>query len=156
VLALLAALGLVLAATAVGLILGATQGRVRSGSRERIEPADVGLTADAFGERITLLQFSTEFCSRCPGVRRMLTAVADELPGTVHADVDLTHRPDIATRYDVLQTPTTLVLDRRGVVTARIGGVPDRARIRTLLAELAATAAVPAGARPPQETKDRT
>ena len=28
-----------------------------------------------------------------------------------HLDVDLTHRPDIAKHFHVLQTPTTLVLD---------------------------------------------
>ena len=48
-----------------------------------------------------------------------------------HVDVDLTDRPDIADRFHVLQTPTTLILDARGVVRARIGG---RAAARTTCA----------------------
>ncbi len=135
--ALIAAAALVAAATITGLALRASQGHARRGSGERIAPADVALHADAFGDRVTLLQFSTEFCARCPGVRRALRAIADELPGVGHADVDLTHRADIASRYDVLQTPTTFVLDRHGRVAARIGGVPDR-NLRELVEDVAA------------------
>jgi len=38
--------------------------------------------------------------------------------------VDLTHRPDLSTRYRVLQTPTTFVVDGSGAVRARFHGVP--------------------------------
>ena len=85
------------------------------------------LGADSLGQTATLLQFSTELCARCPGVHRTLggrrrrTAKASR-----HLDVDLTHRPDIAKHFHVLQTPTTLVLDRNGVVQTRFGGVPNR------------------------------
>ncbi|MBD3753539.1 MAG: thioredoxin family protein, partial [Micrococcales bacterium] len=78
------------------------------------------------GDAATLLQFSTEMCSRCPGVHRTLAEVAASRPGVLHLDVDLTHRPDIARHFNVLQTPTTLVLDRDGAVQTRFGGVPNR------------------------------
>lgn len=90
-----------------------------------VTPADVD-SAEPFGENATLLQFSTEFCSRCPQTRVLLGAIAGEHAGVRHLDVDLTHRPDIARRYNVLQTPTTLILDGRGNVRARVGGAPDR------------------------------
>jgi thioredoxin-related protein len=38
----------------------------------------------------------------------------------------VTHRPELAARYRVLQTPTTLILDRDGAVRARIGGAVRR------------------------------
>ncbi len=44
----------------------------------------------------------------------------------MHLDIDVTHRPDIAKHFHVLQTPTTLVLDADGVVQTRFGGVPNR------------------------------
>jgi thioredoxin-like negative regulator of GroEL len=65
-------------------------------------------------------------CSRCPGVHRTLGEIAASRPGVLHLDVDLTHRPDIARHFNVLQTPTTLVLDRDGAVQTRFGGVPNR------------------------------
>jgi hypothetical protein len=91
---------------------------------EVVEPERLG--ADGLGEVATLLQFSTELCARCPGVHRTLSAIADAHEGVRHLDVDLTHRPDIAKHFHVLQTPTTLVLDRDGVIQTRFGGTPSR------------------------------
>jgi hypothetical protein len=39
-----------------------------------------------------------------------------------HVEVDLGDRPDLARRFGVLQTPTTLLLDSTGAVRARIAG----------------------------------
>ena len=41
-----------------------------------------------------------------------------------HVEVDLTQRADLADRFRVTQTPTTLLLDADGTVRARIGGAP--------------------------------
>jgi thiol-disulfide isomerase/thioredoxin len=122
----LIALAVLLAATvALGAFLNWRQSRARRGVvHEVVEPHRLG--ADGLGEAATLLQFSTEMCARCPGVHRTLAAIADDHPGVRHLDVDLTHRPDIAKHFRVLQTPTTLVLDRHGMVQTRFGGAPSR------------------------------
>ena len=44
----------------------------------------------------------------------------------LHIVVDITNRLDLANKYNILQTPTTLVLDKRGVVQSRIGGAPKQ------------------------------
>ena len=125
-LALLSVAALVAVTTLAGLVLRLRQGRARAvDSEEVVDPRRLG--ADALGDEVTLLQFSTEMCSRCPGVHRMLSEVAAAHPGVRHLDVDLTHRPDIAQHFRVLQTPTTLVLDRRGAIRTRFGGTPGRA-----------------------------
>jgi thiol-disulfide isomerase/thioredoxin len=126
VLGALIALAVLLAATiALGAYLNWRQARARRNvDHEVVEPHRLG--ADGLGEVATLLQFSTEMCARCPGVHRTLAAIADDHPGVRHLDVDLTHRPDIAKHFHVLQTPTTLVLDRHGVVQTRFGGAPGR------------------------------
>jgi thiol-disulfide isomerase/thioredoxin len=122
------ALVLLLAASAVlGVFVNRRATRVRPRhdiAHEVIEPHRLG--ADGLGEVATLLQFSTEMCTRCPGVHRVLSSIADDHEGVRHLDVDLTHRPDIARHFHVLQTPTTLVLDRHGVVQTRFGGTPGR------------------------------
>lgn len=122
----LIAIAALLAATLVaGIVLNARTGRARHDvQHEVIEPHRLG--ADGLGEVATLLQFSTEMCARCPGVHRTLSAIADDHVGVRHLDVDLTHRPDIAKHFHVLQTPTTLMLDRNGVVQTRFGGTPGR------------------------------
>jgi len=127
---------LLAATTVLGLVWRARQGRVARGTGDIVTPADVATTT-AFGPAATLLQFSTELCARCPGTRRLLGTMADSRPGVVHVDVDLTHRADLAKRYSILQTPTTLILDGAGRVRARVGGAPNRADISATLDEIA-------------------
>jgi thiol-disulfide isomerase/thioredoxin len=79
------------------------------------------------------VQFSTAYCSRCPSTARQLAAISADYAGVRHVEVDLTDRPDLADRFHVLQTPTTLILDARGEGTARIGGVPRARDLRDRL-----------------------
>lgn len=129
-----ALLGLVALGTALGLLRRRAAGRVRArpAPAERIDPA--GLVEGAvLGPRATIVQFSTEYCARCPAVHRMLADVSAGREGVVHLDVDLTRRADLADRFRILQTPTLLVLDADGVARSRIAGAPARA---VVLAEL--------------------
>ncbi|MDH6236604.1 thioredoxin family protein [Cryobacterium sp. CG_9.6] len=136
----LAATALVLAlvgvATVLGLIWRSRQGRISRVSGTVLTPADVA-TDHAFGAHATLVQFSTPWCARCPGTGRLLGRVADARSGVVHLDVDVSERADIISRFSVLQTPTTLILDGAGRVQARVAGVPSAADIHRHLDEIA-------------------
>lgn len=133
--ALLVTAALVAVAVGAGIVYRRTQGRARAvDTAEVVDPRRLG--ADGLGEEATLLQFSTEMCSRCPGVHRMLSDIAAGRDGVRHLDVDLTHRPDIAQHFRVLQTPTTLVLDRNGAIRTRFGGTPGRAVVELELTRL--------------------
>lgn len=117
---------LVAGATALGVVWKLSQGRIRrtdAGAVVRLTDLP-GVTRFARGA--TLLQFSTEVCAPCRATRVVLGDVASGRADVDHVDLDLTHRPDLASRFNILQTPTTLILDRRGVVRARIGGAPRR------------------------------
>ena len=125
-------LGLVAVATAGGLVWRATTGRSRAARGDQVlAPADVDVAA--FGDRATLLQFSTEFCAPCRSTARVLGSIAEDADGVRHLEVDLTDRPDLADRFRILQTPTTLVLDGTGAVRARIGGAARADDVRTTL-----------------------
>lgn len=124
----------------IGVFLRWKQNRPRPrNASEVIDPHRLGATS--LGDRATLLQFSTETCGRCPGVHRTLGTIAGEHEGVVHLDVDLTHRPDIAHHFHVLQTPTTLILDGDGVIQTRFGGTPRRDVIELELARVTAVEA---------------
>lgn len=125
---ILAVLGLIAFATALGLLWKSQQGRVRR-TTSSIELPDGIL----LGGRATLLQFSTEVCAPCRATHTVLDSLARESADVTHVDFDLTNRPDVAARFNILQTPTTLILDRDGVIRARIGGA---ARRDSVLAEL--------------------
>ncbi|TYL52262.1 TlpA family protein disulfide reductase [Agromyces mariniharenae] len=153
--ALIAAVALPAAAAAIGLAWRSRAGRVRTvhdGGRAGDDAAtsttatasrDLGVATEAFGDSATLVQFSTAYCSRCPATARELASIADDYPGVRHVEVDLTHRPEVADRFRVLQTPTTLILDARGATTARIAGVPRSHEVRDRLDELTGRSRVP-------------
>jgi thiol-disulfide isomerase/thioredoxin len=138
----LIALAVLLAVTvALGVFVTWRRSRPRRHlSHEVVEPHRLG--ADGLGEIATLLQFSTETCTRCPGAHRTLADIADSYEGVRHLDVDLTHRPDIAKHFHVLQTPTTLLLDRDGVIRTRFGGTPSREVLELELNSLTGQAAI--------------
>jgi thiol-disulfide isomerase/thioredoxin len=120
--------GLVAFSTALGLVWKSRTGRVRAASGDLVDLPEVPL-----GSRATLLQFSTEVCAPCVPTRRVLGQIAESTDGVSHVDIDLTGRPDLAARFNVLQTPTTLVLDKTGTIRARIGGAPRPPEVRALL-----------------------
>ena len=128
-------IALVALATALGFMWKAQNGRVRVGGGQTISAADV--TSD-LGARATLLQFSSEVCAPCAATHRVLDGVASSSTGVAHLEVDVANRPDLASRFNILQTPTTLVLDDRGIVRARIGGVARPDTVRAELARIAA------------------
>ena len=125
---------LLAAAMATGMLWRSRQGRAHAGSGELVRPAELGPAP--FGEGATLVQFSTEFCAKCPATARLLSAIAGEVPGTRHVEVDLTRRVDLADRFHVTQTPTTLLLDGGGVVRARFSGAPHANAVRAELDEI--------------------
>ncbi|WP_396667674.1 TlpA family protein disulfide reductase [Microbacterium sp. R86528] len=127
---------LIVGSVVIGLVMKAREGHARQVSSHAGEDPDT-VGATQWGEHATLLQFSTEFCTRCPGVSRTLAAIADREPGVVHIDVDLTHRADLAKHFQILQTPTTLILDSDGVVRTRLGGTVARASVERELQQVA-------------------
>lgn len=140
---LIALVSVVAGATLAGVVCKLMAVRVRrvtSASAPQVSHADLGLNdSSRFGDDATLIQFSTQFCSKCPGTARLLSSEADALSGVTHIEIDLTDQIDVARRFNVLQTPTTLVLDGDGQLRARITGVPTSAVIRDELSKLGAT-----------------
>ena len=130
--ALAVVVALLVIAAAIGIVLRLLDGRRRAGGQLRFDPADAD--SDRLGSRATLVQFSTQMCARCPQVRRMLSTFVADAEGLDHLEVDLTHRPDLSTRYRVVQTPTTFVVDGSGAVRARFHGVPHRHALTEALA----------------------
>lgn len=133
VLVLVVLLSLVAGATVVGFAWKSQQGRVHHADGNTVISVKDVPGIRRFGSGATLLQFSTEVCAPCKATHTVLDGLATELPTVTHVDLDVTHRPDLAAQFHIMQTPTTLILDRRGVVRARIGGAP---RIDSLRAEL--------------------
>ena len=132
---LLAILSLLALATVAGLVWRATTGRAkRIKAGLQIDLKELGATKDGkpvteFGEHTTFLQFSSETCATCKQTSKLFEELEKTSHGVRHIEVDLTHRLDLADKFGILQTPTTLVLDSKGNVKSRIGGAPKPSTI---------------------------
>ena len=135
----------VVAAVAFGLYRALTDGRFRG--THRIAGAD-GTAAETpqqpsvvevagldvqLGERATLLQFSSAFCAPCRATRRTLADVATAVPGVVHVEIDAEHHLEAVRHLGILRTPTTLILDSRGLEITRASGAPRKEQVLSAL-----------------------
>jgi thiol-disulfide isomerase/thioredoxin len=135
-------------ASAFGLWRRRVDGRLAAATPDRPDPADhpdhpdpaARLSAAEigapFGDRATLLQFSSAFCRPCVATRRTLADVAAMVDGVVHVDVDAESHLDLVRRLRVLRTPTVFVLDPTGAVVRRATGTPRRVDVIAALGEI--------------------
>jgi thiol-disulfide isomerase/thioredoxin len=137
--------GLLLAiATAIGIVFRVFSGRGHSVKTSecidlgKLKANKNGLPVTEFGKKATLVQFSTEYCGQCPGVRRSLSQLEYRHGSLLYLDVDITDRLDLAAHFSISQTPTVFILDELGRIKFRIGGVPKPNVIQAELEKLGA------------------
>jgi thiol-disulfide isomerase/thioredoxin len=123
-------------ALAGGAVWRRTNGRMRTMTTEAesalVAATDVTplLTGEQLGhelgERATLVQFSSAFCAPCRATRRILADVAAMTQGVAHVEIDAESRLDLVRQFNVLRTPTVLVLASDGRIVRRASGQPRK------------------------------
>ena len=141
-------LTLVLLLLALGTVAGVAYRQLRGRGRELIRPEKIdlnrlpteknGVPTKQLGKQATLVQFSTEYCGQCPGVRRQLSQLEYRMGGISFLEVDITERMDIAAHFGISQTPTVLVLNANSELVFRVGGVPNMKLLNEELTKLGA------------------
>lgn len=63
----------------------------------------------------------------------ILADVAAKVDGVEHVEIDAESHLDLVREIGILRTPTTLVLDRAGRITARAAGVPRKDQVLAAL-----------------------
>ncbi|WP_405144287.1 thioredoxin family protein [Sphaerisporangium sp. NBC_01403] len=111
-----------------GLAMRRRDGAVRAvrAVRSEMDVVAAGDLGEELGERATLVQFSTAFCQPCRATRRILSEVSGMVPGVRHVEIDAESRLDLVRRFDVMRTPTVLVLDGAGKVIKKASGQPRK------------------------------
>ncbi|NHT18072.1 thioredoxin family protein [Cellulomonas sp. IC4_254] len=136
-------LGVLAVAVVAGLVWRSRNGRFVASrgdqaAAERLTPADLGAP---LGAAATFLQLSSEACAPCRSTAAVLGALAADRPGVAHVEVAAEERLDLVRRFDVLRTPTVLVLDGAGAVRGRLSGATTRQQALDALDRCPATAA---------------
>jgi len=113
-----------------------TRGKVRGNSHGGTPALTAEALGTAFGSRVTLVQFSSAFCSPCRATKALLSNIVEDLPDVVHIDIDAESHLELVRRLKIISTPTTLILDRHGVEIARAVGAPKRDQVLASLAAI--------------------
>ena len=114
-------------ATAYGLWYQRSRGKV-------VVKSDKGLITQemigaALGSRVTLVQFSSAFCSPCRATRMLLEDVTAEMSDVAYVEIDAEANLELVRTLDIRSTPTTLFLDRTGHEVGRAMGAPKRDQV---------------------------
>lgn len=133
----------VLALSSLGLWLARRRdGRFRAAGTaqdgHRLTTADLGRPLD---RPATFVLLTSEACSTCPQVRRVLLGVAADEPGLDVRELAAEDHMDLVRRLDVLRTPTVLLLDETGRVRSRTSGPLRPEQARAALTDLLPTPA---------------
>jgi thiol-disulfide isomerase/thioredoxin len=130
------AIALILALASIyGLWYQAKSGKIK-GSKAKspsLSSEDIG---SELGRRVTLLQFSSAFCTPCRATRVLLADISSGLDGVKHIDIDAEDNLELVRRLDIRTTPTTLLLNEYGIEVGRAVGAPKRGEVLASLAAI--------------------
>ena len=107
----------------IGLTLRAKKGVIKQGGKLKVSE---GLFDGKYGSRLTILQFSTTFCSECRTAKAIVKDVVKPFKDITYIEVDAESNLDLVRRVDIRSTPTTIFLDSKGFEVARAKGAPKR------------------------------
>ena len=106
-----------------GFIYRTKKGVIRKGKRLQITQQEI---AGSYGDRLTILQFSTTFCSECRTAKAIVKDVVKDSKDITYVEVDAESNLDLVRRVDIRSTPTTIFLDSKGFEIARAKSAPKR------------------------------
>ena len=124
---------ILLISTAIGFWYRSKNGVIRKKRRLHIGEAEF---AGTYGKRITILQFSTTFCSQCRAAKALISDVVKDEKDISYLEIDAESNLALVRKVDVMSTPTTIFLDKDGYEIARATGAPKRDQLQKVIASL--------------------
>ena len=121
--------------SAFGLFLQFTRGKLTNKYSNEIS-FDQLKTGHDLGKKATILQFKTEYCSICPGVKRQINEMIKNDKGISFYEIDAVERIELAKKLHVKSSPTVLFFNEGGLEEGRIIGAPKKDHLRNTLEKI--------------------
>ena len=121
--------------SAFGLFLQFTRGKLTNKYSNEIS-FDQLKTGHDLGKKATILQFKTEYCSICPGVKRQINELIKNDKGISFYEIDAVERIELAKKLHVKSSPTVLFFNEDGLEVGRIIGPPKKDQLRNTLEKI--------------------
>ena len=90
---------------------------------------DAAIIGVELGARVTMVQFSSAFCSPCRATKALLEDMVKSMPDVRYAHIDAESNLELVRKLDIRSTPTTLFLNGDGIEVGRAMGTPKRSQV---------------------------
>jgi thioredoxin-related protein len=118
----------ILISTLFGVYLKINRGKLIRTYQQKSEFAQI-LPNEKLADEITLILFSTEYCSICPRVKTQINEILQGQIGIKLIEVDAVKNIEVAKKLHVKSSPTVIIFDRAGNEEGRIIGAPKKNEI---------------------------
>ncbi len=116
-------------AIAFGVWYTRTRGEFRKKKTVNGPKLDASVIGIELGAAVTMVQFSSAFCSPCRATKALLEDMVKTMPDVRYAHIDAEANLELVRKLDVRSTPTTLFLNSDGVEVGRAMGTPKRSQV---------------------------
>lgn len=116
-------------AIAFGVWYTRTRGEFRKKKTVNGPKLDASVIGVELGAAVTMVQFSSAFCSPCRATKALLEDMVKTMPDVRYAHIDAEANLELVRKLDVRSTPTTLFLNSDGVEVGRAMGTPKRSQV---------------------------
>ena len=116
-------------AIAFGIWYTRSRGEFRKKKTVNGPKLDASIIGVELGSRVTMVQFSSAFCSPCRATKALLEDMVKTMPDVRYAHIDAESHLELVRELDIRSTPTTLFLNASGVEVGRAMGTPKRSQV---------------------------
>jgi len=81
------------------------------------------------GKNVTLLQFSTAFCSPCKATAQIISHLVEGMDDVVYIQVASEENLKLVEKFDIKSTPTVIFFNRNGIEVGRAVGIPTKEQV---------------------------
>ena len=81
------------------------------------------------GKNVTLLQFSSAFCSPCKATAVVISQIVQGMDDVVYIQVASEENLKLVEKFDIKSTPTVIFFNRDGIEVGRAVGIPTKEQV---------------------------
>jgi thiol-disulfide isomerase/thioredoxin len=119
-----------LLASAFGFYWRSQQGKLKlNKSAESVNNDLNSLINQELGKNVTLLQFSSSFCSPCKATAQIISHLVADMDDVVYIQVASEENLKLVEKFDIKSTPTVIFFNRDGIEVGRAVGVPTKEQV---------------------------
>ena len=91
-----------------------------------ISNSEIGIE---LGQRVTILQFSSAFCSPCKATAQIITNLVNNMNDVVYTQIKSEENLKLIEKFDIKSTPTVVFFNGYGMEVGRAVGTPTNDQV---------------------------